>query len=312
VAFVHYVIPLPSGPADGARFSVAFHRTTRWLPGRDRQARARNVIFSGGTLGTLELLFKCREATRTLPRISPHLGELVRSNSEALLGAMSPDRQTDYSKGVAITSIFQADARTAVEPVRYSSGSSLIRLISAPVIQLHNSFLGRLFALLGKLVTHPRAFLRSYLAPGWANYTTILLAMQTEDNHLTMRLGRNWLTLFKRSLVSCLAEQNPVPTRIEIGHAITGEFTRRIRGDMAGSIVEVLFDTPITAHILGGVSFGRDDQEGVIGLDCQVHNYPGLYVVDGSIVPANPGVNPSLTITALAEYAMSMIPPRST
>jgi cholesterol oxidase len=96
-----------------------------------------------------------------------------------------------------------------------------------------------------------------------------------------------------------------------MGHFLTQEFTRKIHGDAAGSIVEVLFNTPITAHILGGVSFGRDDQEGVIGMDCQIHNYPGLYVVDGSIVPANPGVNPSLTITALAEYAMSKIPPRS-
>jgi cholesterol oxidase len=125
-----------------------------------------------------------------------------------------------------------------------------------------------------------------------------------------MRLGRSWLTLFRRGLVSQSAEENPVPTRIEMGHYITQEFTRKIHGFAAGSIVEVLFDTPITAHILGGVTFGRNDQEGVIGLDCQIHNYPGLYVVDGSIVPANPGVNPSLTITALAEYAMSKIPPK--
>jgi cholesterol oxidase len=116
--------------------------------------------------------------------------------------------------------------------------------------------------------------------------------------------------LFRQGLVSQSAEENPVPTRIEIGHYVTREFTRRIHGDAAGSIVEVLFDTPITAHILGGVTFGRDDQEGVVGLDCQIHNYPGLYVVDGSVVPANPGVNPSLTITALAEYAMSQVPPK--
>ena len=307
-ANVHNVIPVPVGEEDGARYIVAYHHTRAWLPGQEHRVRARNVIFSAGTLGTLDLLFKCREVTHTLPRVSERLGELVRSNSEALLGAMSPDRNTDYSKGVAITSIFQADARTAVEPVRYSAGSSLIRLISSPVIEPHKTFLGRLFALLVKLVTRPRAFLRSYLLPGWADYTTILLAMQTEDNHLRMHLGRSLFTLFKPGLVSEQTEENPVPTRIEIGHNITGEFTRRIHGDMAGSIVEVLFDTPITAHILGGVSFGRDDQEGVIGLDCQVHNYPGLYVVDGSIVPANPGVNPSLTITALAEYAMSKIP----
>jgi cholesterol oxidase len=134
--------------------------------------------------------------------------------------------------------------------------------------------------------------------------------MQTEDNRLRMRLGRSWLTFFRRGLVSQSAEEHPVPTRIEMGHSVAEQFCRQINGDAAGSFVEVLFDVPITAHILGGVSFGRNDQEGVVGLDRQVHNYPGLYVVDGSIMPANPGVNPSLTITALAEYAMIMIPPK--
>ena len=305
------VIPLAHGQPDGARYEVAYQRTTAWFYGREQHVRARNVIFSGGTLGTLSLLFKCREVTRTLPRISARLGELVRSNSEALLGMMSPDKHTDYSKGVAITSIFQADEKTAIEPVRYSAGSSLIRLISAPLIDPHKRFLKRLFTLLWKMISHPLVFLRTYLLPGWAEYTTILLAMQTEDNRLRMRLGRSWMTLFRHGLVTQSAEENPVPTRIEMGHFVTQEFTRRIHGAAVGSIVEVLFDTPITAHILGGVSFGRDDQEGVVGLDCQIHNYPGLYVVDGSIVPANPGVNPSLTITALAEYAMSKLPPKS-
>jgi cholesterol oxidase len=306
----HNIIPLASGQIDGARYEIAYHQTTAWIYSREKRVRARNVVFSGGTLGTLSLLFKCREVTHTLPQISNRLGELVRSNSEALLGMMSPDKKTDYSKGVAITSIFRADEKTAVEPVRYSAGSSLIRLISSPLIDPQKRFLKRLLSLLWKMITHPMVFLQTYILPGWAETTTILLAMQTEDNRLSMRLGRSWLTLFRRGLISQSAQENPVPTRIEMGHHITQEFTRRIHGLAAGSIVEVLFDTPITAHILGGVTFGRDDQEGVIDLDCQIHNYPGLYVVDGSIVPANPGVNPSLTITALAEYAMSKIPPK--
>ena len=310
-ANVHNIVPLAPDQADGAHYDVAYSRTTAWFLHTGQQVRARNVIFSAGTLGTLSLLFHCREVSRTLPNISPRLGEIMRSNSEALLGMMSPDNKTDYSKGVAITSIFQADEKTAIEPVRYSAGSSLIRLISAPLIDPQRRFLKRLFSLLWKIIAHPMVFLRAYILPGWAEYTTILLAMQTEDNRLRIRLGRSWLTLFRRGLVTESAEENPVPTRIEIGHYVTKEFTRRIHGDAAGSIVEVLFDTPITAHILGGVSFGQNDQEGVIGLDCQVHNYPGLYVVDGSIMPANPGVNPSLTITALAEYAMSKIPPNS-
>lgn len=310
-ANVDNVIPIRDEKAGGARYTITYHRTTAWFSGHTSHVSARNVIFSAGTIGTLGLLFRCREVTRTLPRISSHLGEIVRSNSEALLGMMSRDRKTDYSKGVAITSIFQADACTAIEPVRYSAGSSLIRLISAPLIAPQKSFSRRLLSLLYMMVRHPVVFMRTYLLPGWADYTTILLAMQTEDNHLRMRLGRSWLTLFRRGLVTQSADENPVPTRIEMGHFVTGEFIRQIHGDAAGSIVEVLFDTPVTAHILGGVSFGRDDTEGVVGLDCQVHNYPGLYVVDGSIMPANPGVNPSLTITALAEYAMSKVPPKA-
>jgi cholesterol oxidase len=311
-ATVKDVVPLAEGQADGARYEVVFHRTTAWLYRRRQCVRASNVIVSGGTLGTLSLLFRCREVTRTLPHISDRMGKLVRSNSEALLGMMSPDKKIDYSKGVAITSIFLADEKTAIEPVRYSAGSGLIRLISAPLIKPQKSFFKRLISLLWKMISHPMIFLRTYILPGWAEATTILLAMQTEDNRLRMQLGRSWLTGFHRGLVSDVAEENPVPAHIEMGHYVTSEFTRRIRGDAAGSIVEVLFDTPVTAHILGGVSFGRDDREGVIGLDCQMHNYPGLYVVDGSIMPANPGVNPSLTITALAEYAMSKIPPKFT
>lgn len=307
-ATVDNVLPLPSGQQDGARYEVSYHCTTAWLLKPEQRVHARNVVFSAGTLGTLSLLFRCRDVSRTLPCVSQRLGEIVRSNSEALLGIMSPNQEIDYSKGVAITSIFQADRKTAIEPVRYSAGSSLIRLISAPLINPQKSFHKRLISLLWKMITHPMVFLRTYILPGWAETVTILLAMQTEDNRLRMRLGRSWMALFRRGLVSEFAEENPVPTRIEIGHDITNEFTRKIHGLSAGSIVEVLFDTPVTAHILGGVSFGRNDQEGVIGLDCQVHNYPGLYVVDGSIVPANPGVNPSLTITALAEYAMSKVP----
>jgi cholesterol oxidase len=310
IANVHNVTPLPSSQEDEARFDVAYHRTTAWLFKPSRHVRARNVIVSAGTLGTLSLLFRCREVTRTLPLISKRLGEIVRSNSEALLGIMSRERKTDYSKGIAITTIFQADNKTAIEPVRFSAGSSLIRLISAPLINPERSFIKRLFMLLYKLVRHPLTFLRTYILPGWAEYTTILLGMQTEDNCLRMHLGRSWLTLFRRSLVTENAEDNPVPTRIEIGHYVTEEFRKQIGGESVGSTVEVLFDTPVTAHILGGVSFGRSDQEGVVGLDCQVHNYPGLFVVDGSIMPANPGVNPSLTITALAEYAMSHVPPK--
>jgi cholesterol oxidase len=134
--------------------------------------------------------------------------------------------------------------------------------------------------------------------------------MQTEDNQIHLRLGRSFLTLFRRNLVSITDEEKSIPHTLVVGHKIVSEFARETNGIPISSIHESLFNIPTTAHLLGGCSFGRNDQEGVLDLDCQLFNYPGVYVVDGSIVPANPGVNPSLTITALAEYAMSRMPPK--
>jgi cholesterol oxidase len=149
----------------------------------------------------------------------------------------------------------------------------------------------------------------THVLPGWARRSTILLVMQTEDNHLRLKLGRGWMTLGRRRLVSEPDETAAVPGQLEIGHRVTQRFAAKTNGIPASTINESLLNVPMTAHILGGCPFGRSADEGVIGLDMQVHNYPGLYVVDGSVVPANPGVNPSLTITALAEYAMSLVSP---
>jgi hypothetical protein len=151
-------------------------------------------------------------------------------------------------------------------------------------------------------------FLKTHVFPGWAQRTTILLVMQTEDNHFHMKLGRSLWTAFGQNLNSDTSQGHTIPAKLEIGHEVTRQFAKRTGGIPAGSINEAVLNIPMTAHILGGCPFGRNDQEGVIDLDCQVYNYPGLYVVDGSIMPANPGVNPSLTIAALAEYAMSRVP----
>lgn len=307
---VRDIRPLPPGQPDGARYEVVYRKTTAWLFKRERTVRARNVVVSASTLGTMRLLFRCRDMTRSLPKISPRLGDLVRTNSEALLGATSRDKSVDYSKGVAITSIFLADPVTAIEPVRYSAGSSLMRFLAGPLVESGGSFWSRLWRTGKKIFMRPSDFMRTHVLPGWAERTTILLVMQTEDNYLSMRYGRHLWTLWGRNLVSKAVADVKIPSKIDIGHQVTRTFSERTNSAPAGSIFEGLLNTPLTAHILGGCPFGRNDQEGVIDLDCQVHNYPGLYVVDGSIVPGNPGVNPSLTITALAEYSMSRIPPQ--
>lgn len=305
---VRDIRPLPPGQPDGARYELFYRRSTAWLPGRPRRVRARNVVVSAGTLGTLRLLFRCRDVTRSLPRISVRLGDIVRTNSESLLGAVSRNLKTNYSEGIAITSIFHADKVTTIEPVRYPAGSDLMRFLSGPLLDT-GGFLKRVGTSVVDVFKRPMDFLRTHVLPGWARRTTIMLVMQTEDNRIRLRLGRSLLTLFKRGLVSQPDEESTIPTKIEIGHHVTRRFADKIGGIAAGSVNEALFNIPMTAHILGGCPFGRDDREGVVDLDCQIHNYPGLYVVDGAIVPANPGVNPSLTITALAEYAMSRVAP---
>jgi cholesterol oxidase len=289
---------------------VVYRQTTAWILKPKRSIRARNVVFSAGVLGTLKLLFHCRDVTTSLPKISPRLGDLVRTNSEALMGSIGRDDQVTYSKGIAITSIAKADAVTRVEPVRYPDGSSLMRYLSAPLIYTRGGLARRLLITARAFIRHPIDSLRTHFLPGWARRTTILLIMQTVDNHMKLHLGRSILTLFRLGLVAEPDPEHTVPTRVETGHEVTWSFAQKTGGIPMGSLGENLLNLPTTAHIMGGVPFGRHDQEGVVDLDCQVHNYPGLYIVDGSIIPANPGVNPSLTITALAEYAMSRVPPK--
>ena len=306
---VRDIRPLAADQADAARYEVQVRQAGGW-PAQVSRIRARNVIVSAGTLGTLRLLFRCRDVTRSLPALSIRLGEMVRTNSEALLGSVCRTADTDYSTGIAITSIFQADAVTTIEPVRYPAGSSAMRFLGGPMIDSGGLF-SRLLRSAADILSRPGDFLRTHVLPGWAQRTTIILVMQTEDNRIRLHLGRSLMTFFRRGLVSEPDQERTIPGGIEVGHQVTRAFASRTGGIPMGSINEGLFDIPMTAHILGGCGFGTDANEGVIDFNCQVHGYPGLHVVDGSIMPGNPGVNPSLTITALAEYAMSRVPSKN-
>jgi cholesterol oxidase len=302
------VRPLPEGQPDGARYEILYRNSTRWLYKPEQRVRARNVIFSAGSLGTQRLLFRCRDLTKSLPKISRQLGERVRTNNEALLGTTSRDDKFNYSEGVAITSIVQVDSVTSIEPVRYPAGSSLMRFLSGPLIEPNGSMASRLFRSLSQILSHPIDFFRTHIRPGWAQRSTILLVMQSEDNWMQMRLGRSIFTLWRMNLISDRTHTDTALTQNKIGHQITRRFAVKTKGIASGTINESLLNVPMTAHILGGCPIGLTEQEGVVDLNCQIHNYPGLFVVDGSIMPANPGVNPSLTITALGEYAMSLVP----
>jgi cholesterol oxidase len=235
---------------------------------------------------------------------------MVRTNSEALLGAVARRSDINYSEGVSISSIYNHDKITRVEPVRYPAGSSLMRFLAAPLIDTDVSIPMRILRFLGWAVTHPIDYAKAIFLPDWAHNVTILLVMQHADNRMRFRLGRSFFTLFRRGMV---AEREPgfeIPAQVTDTHELTRKFAKRVDGIALGSIGENLLGLPTTAHILGGAPIGRDASEGVVGENFEVHNYPGMYIIDGSIMPANPGVNPSLTITALAEYAMSKITPK--
>jgi cholesterol oxidase len=147
--------------------------------------------------------------------------------------------------------------------------------------------------------------------PDWAHNVTILLVMQHADNRMRFRMGRSFFTLFRRGMVALPEPGYEIHAQVKGSHELTRDFAKRTNGIALGSIGENLLNLPTTAHILGGVPIGADPSLGVINGDFQVHNYPGMYIIDGSIMPANPGVNPSLTITALAEYAMSKVPSKA-
>jgi cholesterol oxidase len=293
-----------------ARFEITYRRSTAFLNGAPQRVRARNVIFAAGVIGTMGLLLRLRDETRSLPDLSPRLGDMVRTNSEALLGSIGRRSDVNYSEGVSISSIFNADDITRVEPTRYPDGSSLMRLMAAPLIDLEAGVPVRILKSLAWILTHPIDFLKAMVLPGWAHNSTILLVMQHADNRMRFRLGRSIYTFFRKGLVALREPGYEIHAQVRGSHELAREFAGRTNGVAMGILSENLLNLPTTAHILGGAPMGKDSGEGVVNENFEIHNYPGLYIVDGSIMPANPGVNPSLTITALAEYAMSRIAER--
>jgi len=302
-------LPLVDDEGDEAHYEIHYRSSTTWLYKPVKTVQARNVIVSAGVLGTLSLLLKCRDEIGSLPDVSPRLGELVRTNSEAFVGAFNPHSDVDHSKGLAISSIIEADNDTQIEPVRFPDGSSLIFwVLSAPMIRTGGTFLQRLGRTILAAIKRPLDFINMKFIPGWTRRGTALMIMQTKDNLMKLKRGRDFYTLFRRGLVPVHDEENRIPVDIDLGHQVARAYADKIGGYPVGTVQEGLLDVPSTAHMLGGCLIGRTADDGVIDENFQVHDYPGLYVVDGSTVPANPGVNPSLTITALAEYAMTRIP----
>jgi cholesterol oxidase len=299
----------PLNTDGGARYTLSYRSSTTPFA-RQASVQAKNVIFSAGVMGTIKLLLDLRDVKKSLPELSPRLGDVVRTNSEALLGSIARKADINYSQGVSISSIFNTDDITRIEPVRYPDGSSLMRFISAPLIDLQAGIFRRIIDSLGWIIRHPLDFARTMILPGWAHNATILLVMQHADNRMRFRSGRSLWTLWRTGLVTEKEPGYEINAQVRGSHKLARDFSARTNGVAMGSLGENLLNLPTTAHILGGAPFGPDARQGVVAENFEIHNYPGLFIIDGSIVPGNPGVNPSLTITALAEYAMSMVTPR--
>ncbi|MFZ3391769.1 GMC family oxidoreductase [Rhodococcus sp. 7Tela_A2] len=294
------VVPRPGGGYE------VHTRSTNGIRKRRTVFTADQVVVAAGTYGTARLLLASRE-TGDLPNLSRTLGTVVRTNSEAVLAATARNRDVDYTGGVAITSSFHPDDHTHIEPVRYGKGSNLIGMIQAMLVD-GGGRVPRLVKFFGVAARNPGAFLRNLSVRNWSERTVIALVMQTDDNSLELKTRR---TPLGRGLTSKPGPGERPPEWIPVGHDAIRRIAQKIGGDPGGSIVD-LVNIPMTAHFLGGCAIGDSPERGVVDPYLRVYGHDGLHVVDGSVVSANLGVNPSLTITAQAERAMALWPNKGT
>ena len=288
----------PLSQEDGFQGYRVLWRSAMSLFGQRSSSTCSGIIFSGGVLGTVKLLLKLKK--KSLVNLSDMVGSRIRTNSESLISVTTLDKDRVFSDGIAISSILHTDEHSHLEPVRYPSGSGFWRLMGAPLVH-GRSILTRLLKVVIDLIIHPIKNLKVYFVRDWAKRTQILLFMQTLDSTLRLEQG-----IFG---MKTTAEQGKQPTAFipEAGD-LARRFAVLVNGKPMVLLTETLFGIPTTAHILGGAVMGRARNEGVIDKDNKVFGYENMYVCDGSMISANPGVNPSLTITALSERAMSKIP----
>ncbi|HEY4244645.1 MAG TPA: GMC family oxidoreductase [Kofleriaceae bacterium] len=294
----------PRGAADGSEgYLVTTERSTAWFRKQRKTLFARNVVLAASALGTVDLLLRMKQ-NGGLPMISPRVGDGVRTNAESLIGVRFPGKRFDMSKGIAIGSGIHLDQFTHVEATRFSRGSDVLGLMATLLV--NGRGLGRIFALWWAAIRHPVQFLRASWPFGFARQTLILLVMQTVDGTLKLVRKRRWYWPFTRLLTTIGPK---IPTNIPIANQFAQRAAQQFGGIPITSTSEIFFDIPMTAHCIGGCGMASDSLHGVIDAQHRVFGYRGLYVVDGSAIGANLGVNPSLTITALAERAMTFIPP---
>ena len=291
----------------GENYEVRTERSTAFFRKGRRRFTARAVVFAASALGTLDLLFRLKQKG-SLPLVSDCLGKRVRTNAESLIGVRVPGSREDLSKGIAIGSGIYIDQFTHIEATRYPAGSDAMGLL-ATLLTSGRPGRSRILRWMGTcaaaVARHPIRTIRSLHPFGWARESLILLCMQTLDGHIDMRLGRPWFWPFRKTLMSAGPR---IPTYIPRANEFARQVAAAVGGTALSMVTEILFDVPGTAHILGGCPMARSAEEGVVDEQNRLFGYRNLYVCDGSVIAANLGVNPSLTICAMTERAMGFVP----
>jgi cholesterol oxidase len=298
----------PLGIGDGSDGFEIRTRSPGLFGGREKVLTTQGVVVSAGALGTNHLLANCKHSG-SLPNISDRLGKLVRTNSESILGVTLPDDSLELWNSVAISSSIHTDADTHIEVVTYGEKGDLLSMIMT-LITGDGTRYTRVFALLRNAVRHPLDFLKTCWPFGWSRRSIVLLVMQSLDNAISFRAKKRWFGKGVRLSTEQDAER-PNPTYIDAGNKAAAWIAKQTGGVAQIGVLEAVANIPTTAHILGGVVIGKDAEHGVIDHEQRVFAYENLMICDGSAVPANPGVNPSLTIAAMTERAMSRVPAKS-
>lgn len=287
--------------SDG-QWKITTKKTNGVLGGQGKSFTARDVVIAAGTYNTQKFLHQMK-ATGKLPYLSSALGKLSRTNSEALTGALMNDPSRDFTRGAAITSSFYTDENTHIEPVRYGKGSNSMGLLQTIATDGFTSKERRRHWL-KQVIRRPQLLIRIFNVRRWSERSIIALVMQNVDTSITVSPKRS---LFGWRLTSTNDSDRPNATYIPAANEVVRRIAEK-NGGIAGGNIGELIGAPFTAHFVGGCVISAEASKGVIDPYHRVWNYPTLHIVDGSTVTANLGVNPSLTITAQAERALSMWP----
>lgn len=284
-------------------YDVETYSVTSFFGRKKKVFQTKGIIVAAGVLGTLELLLKQKFKYGSLPRLSDKLGYELRTNAETLCAVSGVKEK--MNNGLAITSVFSPDPYTHVEVVKYPDNSNAMKWFFGLAVPGSETSLNRTWKLLIKTISHPLLFLKTVFNFRWSTGTVIFLVMQSTDNAMKMIWKKG---LFGGKMKIDNRGNKRVPAFIQIGQEVMERYARKCTGVPQNILLEVFFDRPTTAHILGGCPMSENSETGVVNNELKLHGYPDFFITDGSVIQGNIGVNPSLTITAMAEYCMSRIP----